>query len=248
MSNVSGVRSGLKLLTRKPKAPKIGTGELGKVSETRSSSSDASPSPPKPPFFYRARGIFGALLSLNLFVAGYMLFRGPSKRHNKEGEEHNERGDVVVQSSSNRHDRQQNHSRDNLIPPKTENIQKTDDVQKSEDLQTNENKQSVEKAPPPDEAPLAVMGMVTERPVEVEATQEGVVNEVVDTFLPSNTSRRFEVPKPPVSVEQQKEILNWILTEKRKLKPSLSEEKKKIDTEKRLLKDFLRAKSFPTLT
>ncbi|XP_004297602.1 PREDICTED: uncharacterized protein LOC101297430 [Fragaria vesca subsp. vesca] len=49
-----------------------------------------------------------------------------------------------------------------------------------------------------------------------------------------------------ISEEQQREAFKWILEEKRKVKPNNPEEKKRIDEEKALLKQFIRAKSLPT--
>ncbi|XP_020106081.1 uncharacterized protein LOC109722428 [Ananas comosus] len=52
---------------------------------------------------------------------------------------------------------------------------------------------------------------------------------------------------PPVSEEEQRELFKWILEEKRKVKPRDKSERKKIDEEKALLKEFIRAKSLPSL-
>ncbi|KAJ7538284.1 hypothetical protein O6H91_11G041800 [Diphasiastrum complanatum] len=53
--------------------------------------------------------------------------------------------------------------------------------------------------------------------------------------------------QPQTSEDQQREILRWVLAEKRKIKPANPAEKKKIDEEKKLLKEFLRAKSLPSI-
>ncbi|XP_071692015.1 uncharacterized protein [Rutidosis leptorrhynchoides] len=53
--------------------------------------------------------------------------------------------------------------------------------------------------------------------------------------------------REPISLVEQHELYNWILEEKRKLKPKNPEEKKKIDEEKAILKQFIRAKSPPSL-
>lgn len=45
--------------------------------------------------------------------------------------------------------------------------------------------------------------------------------------------------------EQQREVFEWMLEEKRKVKPKDPAEKKQIDEEKDILKDFLRAESLP---
>ncbi|XP_016504636.1 uncharacterized protein LOC107822604 isoform X2 [Nicotiana tabacum] len=51
----------------------------------------------------------------------------------------------------------------------------------------------------------------------------------------------------PISGEQQRELFKWILEEKRKLKPKDPEEKRRTDDEKAILKQFIRAKSIPSL-
>ncbi|XP_008797763.2 uncharacterized protein LOC103712855 [Phoenix dactylifera] len=52
---------------------------------------------------------------------------------------------------------------------------------------------------------------------------------------------------PPIPEHEQHELFKWILEEKRKVKPSDPAEKKKIDEEKALLKQFIRSKSIPSL-
>ncbi|XAR67635.1 hypothetical protein NMG60_11002476 [Bertholletia excelsa] len=53
--------------------------------------------------------------------------------------------------------------------------------------------------------------------------------------------------REPIPENQQRELFKWLLEEKRKVKPKDSEEKKRIDEEKALLKQFIRAKSIPSL-
>lgn len=53
--------------------------------------------------------------------------------------------------------------------------------------------------------------------------------------------------KEPIPESQQRELFKWILEEKRKLKPQSPEEKKRLDEEKALLKQFIRAKSIPSI-
>lgn len=53
--------------------------------------------------------------------------------------------------------------------------------------------------------------------------------------------------REPIPEHQQREIFKWILEEKRKVKPSDPEEKKRIDEEKAILKQFIRAKSIPRI-
>ena len=53
--------------------------------------------------------------------------------------------------------------------------------------------------------------------------------------------------REPVPLDQQLELFKWILEEKRKVKTKSPEEKKRIDEEKAILKQFIRAKSIPSL-
>ncbi|KAI3786167.1 hypothetical protein L1987_45299 [Smallanthus sonchifolius] len=54
-------------------------------------------------------------------------------------------------------------------------------------------------------------------------------------------------PVKPIPVDQQRELLKWILEEKRKVKTKDPQEKKQNDEEKALLKQLIRAKSIPSL-
>ncbi|KAE8720053.1 3-epi-6-deoxocathasterone 23-monooxygenase-like [Hibiscus syriacus] len=51
----------------------------------------------------------------------------------------------------------------------------------------------------------------------------------------------------PIPESQQLELFKYILEEKRKVKPKDPEEKKRLDEEKAILKQFIRAKSIPQL-
>lgn len=82
------------------------------------------------------------------------------------------------------------------------------------------------------------------------------IEEEVAAVGPTPTSvistASFAVVEPvkerePIALDQQRELFKWILEEKRKLKPKDPEEKKKIDEEKAILKQFIRAKSVPSL-
>ncbi|KAK1358384.1 Beta-mannosyltransferase [Heracleum sosnowskyi] len=53
--------------------------------------------------------------------------------------------------------------------------------------------------------------------------------------------------REPLPEDQQRELFKWLLEEKRKVKAKDPEEKKRIDEEKALLKQFIRAKSIPSL-
>ncbi|KAK3426753.1 uncharacterized protein LOC104449964 isoform X1 [Eucalyptus grandis] len=52
-------------------------------------------------------------------------------------------------------------------------------------------------------------------------------------------------PREPIPEDRQRELFKWILEEKRKLKPRDREERKRLDEEKAILKQFIRAKSLP---
>ena len=54
-------------------------------------------------------------------------------------------------------------------------------------------------------------------------------------------------PTPPLHEEQKRELFEWMLEEKRKIKPKDRLEKKRIDEEKSILKQFIRSKSIPDL-
>ncbi|XP_062087671.1 uncharacterized protein LOC133794459 [Humulus lupulus] len=53
--------------------------------------------------------------------------------------------------------------------------------------------------------------------------------------------------REPISGNQQRELFKWILEEKRKVRTNDPEERKRIDEEKALLKQFIRAKSVPSI-
>ncbi|KAJ8766941.1 hypothetical protein K2173_011759 [Erythroxylum novogranatense] len=53
--------------------------------------------------------------------------------------------------------------------------------------------------------------------------------------------------KEPIPEDQQRELFKWMLEEKRKVKPKDPEEKKRIDEEKAILKQFIHAKSIPRI-
>jgi len=52
---------------------------------------------------------------------------------------------------------------------------------------------------------------------------------------------------PPIPEDEQRQLYKWMLEEKRKIKPRNVAEKKKLDEEKALLKEFIRAGSLPSL-
>ena len=74
--------------------------------------------------------------------------------------------------------------------------------------------------------------------VEVKA----VVNEAKDEALPSASV----VTTQQIPEEEQRQLFKWILEEKRRIKTSDPLEKKRIDEEKALLKQFIKSKGIPT--
>ncbi|CAO2179481.1 unnamed protein product [Urochloa humidicola] len=52
---------------------------------------------------------------------------------------------------------------------------------------------------------------------------------------------------PSLSEDEQRQVYKWMLEEKRKIKPRDAAEKNKINEEKALLKEFIRAESLPRL-
>ncbi|KAF8045959.1 hypothetical protein N665_4179s0001 [Sinapis alba] len=53
--------------------------------------------------------------------------------------------------------------------------------------------------------------------------------------------------REPIPEMQQRELFKWMLDEKRKVKPRNAEEKKKVDEEKAILKQFIGSKTIPSL-
>ncbi|XP_059286508.1 uncharacterized protein LOC132039960 [Lycium ferocissimum] len=85
--------------------------------------------------------------------------------------------------------------------------------------------------------------------------EAGEVSDSSTSAVTAVAEKQATVPAPvqpavvhePIPEKQQRELLKWILEEKRKLKPKDPEEKRHIDEEKALLKQFIRAKSIPSL-
>lgn len=55
------------------------------------------------------------------------------------------------------------------------------------------------------------------------------------------------VERQPIPDDQQLEIFKWILEKRRNVKPHNREEKKRIDEEKAILKEYIRSKSVPSI-
>ncbi|XP_068649402.1 uncharacterized protein [Aristolochia californica] len=90
---------------------------------------------------------------------------------------------------------------------------------------------------------------------ENEEVPEKAVPPPAESRSPPTTEETLVIPKvtesvnarEPIPEPEQRQLFNWILDEKRKFKPSNPEEKKRIDEEKTILKQFIRSKSIPTL-
>ncbi|CAN8271102.1 unnamed protein product [Cochlearia groenlandica] len=54
-----------------------------------------------------------------------------------------------------------------------------------------------------------------------------------------------KVARKPIPEDEQRELFNWILEEKRKVEPKDKKEKRQIDEEKAMLKRFIRAERIP---
>ncbi|XP_042057038.1 adenylyl cyclase-associated protein 2-like [Salvia splendens] len=67
------------------------------------------------------------------------------------------------------------------------------------------------------------------------------------TEQPASSPGVEPIQRPPIPEEQQRELYKWMLEEKRKAKPRDAEEKKRIDEEKGILKQLIRAKSLPKI-
>ncbi|XP_068336036.1 uncharacterized protein [Pyrus communis] len=65
--------------------------------------------------------------------------------------------------------------------------------------------------------------------------------------LPSPTVTEPVKLREPIPEDQQRQLFKWMLEEKRKVKPKDPEEKKRLDEEKAILKQFIRAKSLPKI-
>ncbi|CAN6933323.1 unnamed protein product [Brassica oleracea] len=104
---------------------------------------------------------------------------------------------------------------------------------------------------------LAVGGYLFLRPKKKDmdssseeiAGKSGSASVTVEKPAPSAVVAEPVVVKArePMPEMQQRELFKWILEEKRKVKPRNAEDKKKIDAEKAILKQFIGSKTIPTL-
>ncbi|KAJ0249928.1 WAS/WASL-interacting family protein [Hirschfeldia incana] len=85
---------------------------------------------------------------------------------------------------------------------------------------------------------------------EIPAKSDSVAAPVTIEKPPSSavvTEPTVLKAREPIPEKQQRELFKWMLEEKRKVKPQNAEEKKKLDEEKAILKQFIGSKSIPTL-
>lgn len=79
------------------------------------------------------------------------------------------------------------------------------------------------------------------------STKAATTSPVAEKPLPLPTITGAVKTREPIPENQQRELFKWILEEKRKAKPKDPEEKKRLDEEKAILKQFIRAKSIPSI-
>ncbi|CAG7900495.1 unnamed protein product [Brassica rapa] len=78
-----------------------------------------------------------------------------------------------------------------------------------------------------------------------EFTDSAAADELV--FQGGAATEPVQVPRKPIPEDEQRELFKWILEEKRKIEPKDRKEKKLIDEEKAVLKQFIRAERVPKL-
>ena len=78
-----------------------------------------------------------------------------------------------------------------------------------------------------------------------EFTDSAAADELV--FQGGVATEHVQVPRKPIPEDEQRELFKWILEEKRKIEPKDRKEKKLIDEEKAVLKQFIRAERVPKL-
>ncbi|CAH9066831.1 unnamed protein product [Cuscuta epithymum] len=104
---------------------------------------------------------------------------------------------------------------------------------------------------------LAIGGYLYMRTKKKDTTaieiQETPIPSVVTATESATIADKLVIPpalqpvREPISEKDKRDILKWMLEEKRKLKPKDPEEKRRIDEDKAILKQFIRAKSIPNL-
>ncbi|KAK7840549.1 hypothetical protein CFP56_016579 [Quercus suber] len=80
-----------------------------------------------------------------------------------------------------------------------------------------------------------------------QSTTSATTTPLVEKPLPSPPITQVVKLREPIPEDQQRELFKWMLEEKRKVKPKDPVEKKRLDDEKAILKQFIRAKSIPSV-
>lgn len=101
-----------------------------------------------------------------------------------------------------------------------------------------------------DPSPRSEKPPVEDPPPPAPSTSEPSTSSTMDfweepDFIPSTPIADLVKVYEPVSEDQQREVFQWILDEKRNIKPMNKDDKKRIDGEKTILKQFIRAESIP---
>eukprot|EP00270_Netrium_digitus_P019976 TRINITY_DN8050_c0_g1_i1.p1 TRINITY_DN8050_c0_g1~~TRINITY_DN8050_c0_g1_i1.p1 ORF type:complete len:266 (+),score=66.78 TRINITY_DN8050_c0_g1_i1:105-902(+) len=178
----------------------------------------------QPTFLYRIRGTVGLLLAANLAMGGYLFVRFQQPRYLKtvqevEGEATEAKADVQEPGGETLEQRQ----------ARPENVKFTVSGSAGGASAQTIREEKVEKVK------------------ETEAEETTSVPGAALLLPPVESSSSSSSSAPIVncssswpSVAEQKEVLRWILTEKRKVKPKDAEEKRQVEEDKKLLKEFLR--------
>lgn len=82
---------------------------------------------------------------------------------------------------------------------------------------------------------------------EQDSSPKEATAHIAETSVSSSPITKPVIKREPIPEDQQRELLKWILEEKRKVKPKDAEEKRRIDEEKALLKKYIRSKSIPSI-
>ncbi|KAL2899522.1 Cationic amino acid transporter 9 chloroplastic [Bienertia sinuspersici] len=93
---------------------------------------------------------------------------------------------------------------------------------------------------------VAVEEEVTDATPTVTLSNSGATP-VTNAVTESRSVPQHTRVQEPIPEQQQRELFKWMLEEKRKIKTKDPEEKRRIDEEKAVLKQFLRAKSIPSI-
>ena len=88
---------------------------------------------------------------------------------------------------------------------------------------------------------------IEEEAATPQSTTSATATPLVEKPSPSPPITQVVKLREPIPEDQQRELFKWMLEEKRKVKPKDPVEKKRLDDEKAILKQFIRAKSIPSV-